>query len=446
MKNYPLAVQIWIVFAIITLAITFILTFIFPITLRSFFTKEIYSTIESAQNLMLNKYPVEDFWNGSPADNDSSLNDIRTVNHFLIYGDNQILINTPVPFDLLKEAKINIAQQSKQREHYSGKYDREKVFYIVTKVNSFGRDTFLVSYLGDSYRRDLVGTLFNRLIIIMGVIILLSWIPALLLSRYLSKPLVGLESKVERLAKKDWSEPISLGRNDEIGRLGDSIEKLRSELIRQDEAERSFLQNVSHELKTPVMIIRSFSQAIKDGIFPKGNLDNSIEVIDEETDRLERKIQNLLYYSKLQYMSNHKAVFKEISLDSLIRNLVDRLSWSRKDIDWKINLNPLIIKGDEDQWRIVIENIIDNQIRYAKNKISIDLKVGDSESLLQIWNDGPNIEQNLMKNLFTEYNKGHSGQFGLGLAIVNRILKIHNSSISVVNEDVGVSFIIKIHH
>src|SRR5699024_9478432 len=154
-------------------------------------------------------------------------------------------------------------------------------------------------------------------------------IPALILSSYLSKPLVNLESRVEKLTLNDWKEPIDLNRKDEIGRLGNSMEKLRNQLIRQDELERNFLQHISHELKTPVMVIRSFSQANKDGIFPKGNLDNSIQVIDDEAERLEKKIRNLLYFSKLDYMSNHEAIRENFSLNKLIQDVVDRLSWSK---------------------------------------------------------------------------------------------------------------------
>ena len=103
--------------------------------------------------------------------------------------------------------------------------------------------------MGDSYREDLVQTLFRRLISVVVLVLLFSWLPAILLSRYLSKPLVELEKRVEKLANNQWKEPIIVDRKDEIGKLGSSIEYLRKQLIRQDEAEQSFLQHVSHELR-----------------------------------------------------------------------------------------------------------------------------------------------------------------------------------------------------
>lgn len=441
MKNYPLSIQIWIVFAIITLALSIILTFIFPMTLRDFFTQEIYSTIDSAQDIILHRFTIEDFWKENIINkNPNALEDIRSVKHILIYGHNQIVLDSPITVEFLEQIKNSISTQNSNRDYYKGNLDSEKVLYVVTKGETFGRDAYLISYMGDSYRQDLINTLFKKLVSVMGIVFLLSWIPALLLSRYLSKPLVNLESRVEKLTQHDWKDPIDLGRKDEIGKLGDSVEKLRTQLIRQDELEQNFLQNISHELKTPVMVIRSFSQAIRDGIFPKGDLDHSIEVIDKEAERLEKKVRNLLYFSKLDYMANHEVIRDSFSLDNLIKDVVNRLSWSRTDLEWTMDLESIDIEGDMEQWRIVLENLIDNQMRYAKSKISISLNASNKKAILDIWNDGPPIESTIMENLFTEYNKGDKGEFGLGLAIVDRILKLHNSTIAAINEDIGVRF------
>lgn len=443
MKNYSLSIQIWIIFAIITLAITLIISAVIPITLRGFFTNEIYSTIQSSQDLLLNRITIENFSHNSTID-DPLYDDIRIVKHFVIYSDNQIVLDSPVNFNFLSRVKDDISSQNDIRVRYSRSFSGKKLFYIITKSRGFSRDAYLISYMSDSYRNDLVKDLFNKLIMIMGFIIILSWIPALLLSNYLSKPLVDLEHRVEKLAEQDWRQPVDLNRKDEIGKLADSVEQLRVQLIRQDDAERAFLQNVSHELKTPVMVIRSFAQAIRDGIYPKGNLDSSIGVIDEEGERLENKIKNLLYFSKLNYMSNHELAIEEFPLDILIRDVIDRLTWYRKDINWKIDLENIYISGDKDQWRVIIENLIDNQIRYSDTQIIVNLFSDDQGISLEIQNDGPPIEDHIVDNLFTEYKKGHKGEFGLGLAIVARILKLHDSSISVSNEKDGVKFTIKI--
>ena len=444
-KNYPLSVQIWIVFAIITLSISVLLSFILPVTLRSFFTKEIYATIDSAQDLIFNQFDSQVYrdYLGSEffGNNKQKFEDIRTVNHFIIYADdNSIAVNFPISKEFVLHVKAESDIQKTNSEEYSGILNGEKIFYIITKGKALGRDAFLVSFMGDSYREDLVKTLFRRLVSIVLLVFVFSWIPALLLSNYLTKPLVDLERKVKRIADNQWDEKVELNRQDEIGKLGESVEYLRNRLIRQDEAEQSFLQNVSHELKTPVMVIRSFAQAIVDGIYPKGDLKGSIEVIDKEAETLENKIKNLLYMTKLDYIADYDKNIESISLDFVIKEVVERFSWNRPDIKWKLDLNQVIIQGDIEQWKVAIENLLNNQLRYAATEIRISL----IDNVLHIYNDGPPIDEKTLNNMFTKFNKGYKGEFGLGLAIVYKILQIHNCNISVKNEDLGVSFFIEL--
>lgn len=442
-KDYPLSVQIWFVFAIITLSISILLSIILPTTLRSFFTNEIYATIDSAQDLIFNQFDSQvyrDYLGSEFFGNKQKLEDIRTVNHFIIYADdNSIVINFPISKEFLLEVKSESETQKSISGEYSGILNGEKIFYIITKGKALGRDSFLVSFMGDSYREDLVRTLFRKLVIIVIIVFIFSWIPALLLSNYLTKPLVDLEKKVKKIADNKWDEKVELNRKDEIGQLGDSIEYLRNRLIRQDEAEQSFLQNVSHELKTPVMVIRSFAQAIVDGIYPKGDLKSSIEVIDTEAETLENKIKNLLYMTKLDYISNYEKNIESFSLDLLIQELIEKVSWNREDLEWIVDLDSTTIQGDLDQWKVALENLLTNQLRYAKSKILFSLK----DNVLHIYNDGPNISEDTLNNMFTKFNKGYKGEFGLGLAIVYKIIKMHDCKISVKNEDIGVSFFIE---
>ena len=453
MKNKPLWIQIWVVIAAITLSISLLLSLILPSTLRAFFTREMYRTIDSAQKLTFSQIEGDiyrdtidpDFFK----DLGTSLEDIRTVNHFMIYDEN-IILNDSLNINFLRKVKEETIDQKNTSSEYTADIDGEKIFYIISKGQIMDKEAFLISYMGDSYREDLVDTLFRRLFVVVFLVLLFSFIPATVLSRYISKPLVDLEKRVEKLSKNNWTEPVSLNRNDEIGKLGDSVEHLRSQLIRQDEAERNFLQHISHELKTPVMVIRSYASSIKDGIYPKGDLIASVDTIDAEAERLEKKIKNILYLNKLDYMSIHDIKSELFSLDSLVLETLERFSLyntSNKclesDLKVDIDLEDIDINGDIEQWKIVIENLIDNSIRYAEKRIEISLKKHDN-IIFRIYNDGPKIDDELMEKLFKKFNKGFKGNFGLGLAITNRIVTNHGSSIYARNEDNGVSFLIEI--
>lgn len=452
MKNLPLSMQIWLVFAAIMLSISILLSILFPWTLRDFFTREIYATIESAQNLTLarfnNEFLRETWKNGILVDRKQQIQDIRTVNHFILVEDSQEVIASRLPVEFLYRVRDQIKDQTSDVQRYSEQIGDKKIFYVVAKEKVLNQNIFLVSYMWDSYREDLVQTLLKRLVFIMSLVFILSWLPSLGLAKYLSKPLVTLEMRVKKLANRDWQEPIQLQREDEIGRLGQSIEQLRNQLIKQDEAQQSFLQHTSHELKTPVMVIRSYTQAIQDGIYPKGNLTNSVKTIEEEAMRLEKSISNLLYLTKLDYLATHNLSNEQVAMDQLIKDVVERFRWRRNELNWTLELSPTFVKGNIDQWRVVLENLLDNQIRYAQSQILISLTNSEysNEKLtyLRIWNDGPSIPAENINDIFRKFQKGPQGQVGLGLAIVHRTISLVNGKIRAKNEVEGVSFYLEI--
>ena len=443
MKDRSLASQIWIVFTAITIIIGLTLTLAIPMILRNFFTEEIYSTIESSQELILNRYSIPSFLEGNKSGD--KVDDIRQVRHIIIYDGNQIFLDSTDTVEFIEEIRENINLFSDSKKKHTGLLDGEKVLYLIRQIDNLGTNNYLISYMGDSYRDDLVLNLLKPLFIILGFIIVLSWIPALLLAKYLSKPLVELKNKVNKLTKNQWDTEIKLDRRDEIGALGESIEKLRLQLIRQDEAENKFLQNISHELKTPVMVIRSFAQGIGENIFPKGDLKSSIDIIDKQGERLENRIKDLIYFSKLDYISAHSIDFTNFNLKTLIEEVSQEFSISGSHLNWFLTLNDIYINGDREQWTILLENILDNQSKYGKNQIKIDLYEDQSSIYLNFYNDGRHISENLNRSIFSPFEKGRDGNFGLGLAIVKRILDIHNWDISFENLDKGLVFKLKTH-
>ncbi|WP_205842134.1 sensor histidine kinase [Natranaerobius trueperi] len=440
--------QIWLVFAAITLGVTIILSIVLPWILRDFFTREIYATIDSAQSLVLQQedQPLDhgSLDNNIFKDRRKQLQDIRTVNHFLVSENGNIIAYPPLQREFLQDVAKKVQGQTEDSKEYTAEVDKRTIFYVARRENTpSGNNIYLISYMWDTYRDGLVQTLFQRILLIMGGVLLFSWIPSLLLAKYLSKPLVALEQRVEKLTNREWSEPVALERNDEIGKLGQSIEQLRKQLIHHDEVEQSFLQHVSHELKTPVMVIRSYTQSIRDGIYPKGDLNNTVEVIDEEALQLEKRIRNLLYLTKLDYMETHEKNYETFSFSELIQEVSDRLRLLRRELDWSLDLAPIEITGEKEQWRVVLENLLDNQIRYAKNEIVISLSQKSQSIVLHIYNDGPPIEEESINTIFAKFNKGHKGKFGLGLAVVQRIVNLHGAKVWVENENQGVSFYVE---
>ena len=113
------------------------------------------------------------------------------------------------------------------------------------------------------------------------------------------------------------------------------------------------------------------------------------------------------------------------------------MDFMKPDLHLETELEDVQFDGDEEHWRVAIENIIENASRYAKSVIKITLK----EDYLEIYNDGENIDEATLPYLFDPYVKGVKGQFGLGLSIVSKISSMFQYSVTAKNHDVGVSFI-----
>ncbi|MGM7723980.1 HAMP domain-containing sensor histidine kinase [Metabacillus sp. Hm71] len=440
MKNKSLAFQIWVVFSGILLVISLLLVILFPTTLRGFFTKEIYKTIEN-QQLVLTDYGEPDI-NELGRDKKKD----RSVSHVVVPIQSPFfLYSEELPLDFIRQTQDLAANQTDATARYEKNIKDQTLFYVIRKnLTVDGEPVYLLSYSWDSYRNDLVFTLFRQLMVVMFIVFLFSWIPSIWLARYLSKPLVKLEKHVKDISEQAWHEPVEVDRNDEIGKLGHTIEKMRQHLVRKDEAQQTLLQNISHDLKTPVMVIRGYAKSVNDGIFPKGDLTSTMDVIEEESEKLEKKIKDLLYLTKLDFLSTRKPTKAVFHLDQLVSDEVERIKWAKADLDWQLHLEEAEILGDAEQWEKLIENLLENSLRYAKNVISISITKTDQSILLRFWNDGPSIDEGIMDQLFEPFQKGHKGEFGIGLSIVKRIADLHDAKVWAVNEENGAAFYTKI--
>jgi len=487
MKNLPLALQIWIVCAGVTLCVFILIAVFLPMMLRNFFTQQVYDILQDSQKtltyvnvtgpVMLPPFEIPPGLESVPAkavpgikvkmatepsfeieaaagkasapkdfvlfSSVSGVRELPMVRH-MVLAEGISHGNPMLPEPFFKAVEEDASRQKEDVREYSREIDRSTLFYVIRKEQIQGKPGYMVSFAWSNYRNDMVEAMFWQLMGVMVLLILLSLPPSLWLSRYLTRPLVQMEGHITRIAGRDWHEPFRLDRRDEIGKLARTFENMRQRLVRQDKAQQSFLQHISHELKTPVMVIRSYVQSIQDGIYPKGTLSGSIDVISGEALRLEKRIHDLLYLNKINYISSREPVFQSFDLAAVISQSVDRFRCRRSDLLWDVSLTPVWIKGDPEQWGVAVENLLDNQTRYAKKRIELKLYSVEEgkKALIRIWNDGPPIDPDIMDSLFETYQTGKGGEFGLGLAIVKQIIELHRAVIRVNNEDGGVAFCI----
>lgn len=446
-KCKSLAFEIWIVFAGVIVGIFILLTLLFSISLRSFFTNEVYNTIEVAQKDVLS-FVQGRVKKNAPFDSENFEHyDVRAVSHVIYPFDyydkiNRMLHGNEEIKAMADKIIYQYKNQSKVSERYEIESGKSKIFYVITKYSYNGIDGFVFSFMWDTYRNNLLKNLLLKLMQMMVIALLISLAASIGLSKYLSSSIRILETNVKDIAQKNWDKPVVLERKDEIGNLSQSIEYMRQELVKRDEKQQWMLQRISHQLKTPVTVIRSYVQSVQDGIYPKGDFESTMQVIDSEAERLQKGIKNLLYLTKLEYMAKYSSVNENINLKELIQFISEKFIIQSTYLKWNTELDEVHIEGDKDQWTVVIENILDNALRYAKENIDITLQSKQNGFLLCIHNDGEPIEEKNIEKFFVPFEKGHKGNFGLGLSIVRQIVELYGGKVWAVNENGGVSFYI----
>jgi two-component system sensor histidine kinase CssS len=332
--------------------------------------------------------------------------------------------------------KSNNVNEAQFKESYYGR----KFFFIISSINSSDKSQklYLISYVPNMEDNKL-------LYMVMGVglmFIIFGFIAAKIVAGYIAKPLKQLEDYTIRIAHKDWKDPIKVKNEDEIGRLANSMNTMRTELKRADEEEKMFLQSISHDLKTPVMVIMSHAEAIIDGMYID-SVEKTADIIKNEAISLEKKIKQLLYLNTLDYVLENNSKATKFSLRQLLLYIINRFEMVNSSIQWELDIEEAYIYGNSDKIQVSIENVLENSLRYAKEKISVKLRKKDSSIVLEIYNDGPKIDEKHINHIFDNLYKDKTGNFGLGLAISRKIIDFYSGEIKAINRDKGVSFIIK---
>jgi len=428
---------------------------------NSYYYEDIYRTLEENETIIKTK-DINDFVKNKDQD-------IRKIEEKVwLKNEENIVVrkfNDNLSFlteEILLKVEEDIKKQKEDSKRYVMDVDNRELFYVITKYKDTSRSSKKKApqktslnlkglnnqcYYKVSFKWKVEDdTLEKRFFIQIGISFILGigimFLVAVYLSKYLTKPLVELESHVGNISNRELNVPIKMSRDDEIGFLANSIEKMRKELLKYDEDQKFKLHAVSHELKTPIMVIKSYLDAVKRGLYPKGTLEASLEVIDEECDRLEKLVYNLLCMQRLDYLDSEIKNRKKVNLKEIIEEVIKSYSLQLKPIDTQLNLDEVVIYSNYNQLKVIVENILDNQIRYAKTLIKISLREEKEKIYLNFFNDGEAIEK--IEDIFKLFQKGKKGQSGIGLYIVKRILKIYDGKINARNVENGVWFQIEI--
>lgn len=303
------------------------------------------------------------------------------------------------------------------------------------------------------------------LIIVFLVIILLSFY----YSKIIVKPLIKINRVTKKMANFDFSEKLPVTADDEIGGLSGSINtlsvnlkdridrlniantKLQQDIERERQLEKTrkeFISGVSHELKTPLSVIRSFAEGIKDGV--SKDTTYYTDVILEETENMNRLIVEMLELAKLE-SGTYKLEMTTFSIGELIQQVYTKLLFSMEEKHLQVNINAdtsIFVTANRSRIEQVVVNLLSNAIRYTPDGEKIQVSVTEIKDTVkvEIENTGNPIPEESLEKIWDRFYRldasrsRHTGGTGLGLSIVKNILELHHAEYGVYNTTNSVVF------
>ncbi|WP_176718862.1 sensor histidine kinase [Caloranaerobacter ferrireducens] len=251
----------------------------------------------------------------------------------------------------------------------------------------------------------------------------------------ISQPIKMLKDKMINFSIDSFHEYPDINTGDEIEELDKSFKEMAERIKRYSKQQKRFLQNTSHELKTPLMSIQGYAEAIKDGVVEGKELEESLDIIIEESQRLKKTVDEIIYLAKIENVEENfnfeeadlsKVIFKSIKT---IKSLADE---KNINIDVQIEKD-CIVKIDSEKILRALVNILGNCVRYAESKISINASCKGEKIEIVIKDDGEGFKDGEENRIFERFYKGKKGSTGIGLAITKAIIEGHNGSIYACN-------------
>lgn len=422
MKKISLTNQLIYICILIIGIISIALGIILPKELLPIYEENIYNKLKQPLFFITNKEDIN-FNNGKE---DTDIAYIYKINNTIYSSYN---IEDVIPsFD---SSILNYTKNSYGKFIYNN-----KLYYYYHTYKS--KNETIISLTNDKYISTMKKDILLTILIVTGLSFTFCSLILIVWSNNLVSNIIILKRKIKNIDNDKFNLKLNHPFIDEIYSLNESIESMKIYLKNNEVYKNQMIQNVSHDFKTPITVIKSYIEAAEDGIETK---EKSLEIIKEQVDKLENKVHSLLYLNKLNYITDKVENLKaKTDVAIVINRSVNKFKLIRPDINYKLDIsNNQIYQGTYDMWEAIIDNLLNNFMRYAKKEIKITAK----NQKIILYNDGENIDESILNNIFTPYEKGLNGMFGLGLSIVKKTLRLLNYDITVTNIKNGVKFIIK---
>ncbi len=309
----------------------------------------------------------------------------------------------------------------------------------------------------------------NALLIgVGGIIILITIVIAGIITADITRPIAKLTRMAESIRQLKFDQVYEGHRKDELGQLGETFNDLSQQLDstikaltyeiskdkEMDTLRKQFIAQVSHELQTPLSIIKGYMEALEDGIVDsEEERMDYYNIISEESEKMSTMIKELLQLSEMESGS-----FKARKLPVELGNFFDRMSKDYATLLMNSPVNfkyvPLVgeawIEGDEMKLEQAFRNMLNNAVKYAEPNTEVILEAKKDEQMLTVTieNNGPKIPEQELAKIFESFYKGSNSEkkegTGIGLAVSAQVFRIHGMTYFAKNIPGGVRMVVKI--
>ncbi len=321
---------------------------------------------------------------------------------------------------------------------FYGSFDEDVLTVLAPIASSYRTSGYVVMHLPMSVIQDEANQLLNIAYIELAIILLLSLIILIFFTEIVYIPLRKITQATEQYAAGNMRYPLSVESEDEMGYLAASLNYMASEIANQEDDQKKFIANVSHDFRSPLTSIRGFLEAMLDGTIPPKMHEKYLQVVLNETERLTKLTNGLLTLNSLGTKGILLATFEQTCRKRQIT------------IELVLTGSQLYVNADADRIQQVLYNLVDNAVKFSKDGSSVRIETTErgSKIYVSVKDSGIGIPKKDQKQIFerfykTDLSRGKDKKgTGLGLSIVKEILKAHDENINVVStEGVGSEFI-----
>ena len=375
-------------------------------------------------------------------------NDIGTLNNMTEYFNNKNIVVSYIKDNTLKYTNSNIKIDNNElyntsKEEYKSLITKKDNNYYLSISLKNNDNTIIysknINYIYNS-RNQLIGMCLVTVFIIIIIIIFVAYI----LAKTLTKPLNNINREVKKIANGDYDISLNEGK-DELGILSTNINIMsreiksrNNELMSMIDSKQLFIDNLSHEMNTPLTSIYGYSKLLENAELNEEQKIKYLQYIQSETNRISDMYKKLLAIS---YKSNNNIDKQNIKLEDIFSELKIELDskLNSKNIKLLIDNNIKEIYCDKMLVSLAISNLVRNAIEISEDNSNIEIKTyeDNNNKYIEVIDYGKGIEEEQISKIvepFYRVDKARSrahGGAGVGLSIVTKVMNLHNGKLDI---------------